>query len=40
MDEHKSFKDLLKSMFEIDPRKRISCREALRSNFFYEKSCC
>ena len=32
--EHKALSNLLLKLFEIDPKKRISCKNALNHNFF------
>jgi serine/threonine protein kinase len=34
LDEHKSFKSLLRMMFEIDPTERPSCSACLEHEFF------
>ena len=37
MREDEDFKQLIISMFVIDPNKRVSCKEALESDFFKDK---
>jgi hypothetical protein len=34
LDEHISFKNLVRSMFEIDPTERPSCYKCLEHEFF------
>ncbi len=35
--EHEELKDLVKKMMNVNPKRRISCQEALKHDFFNQE---